>query len=375
MPGRAPSRAGFPLPTIPPHAAAVDEGALEALLEYARAHPSEPLRGGDVAARKSARLREVLGADADVEMIGPFTPAGSLNVLVVRRDAIVAELGDTGHADEIASATKSFLSTLAGIACDSGYISAPSASVFDDTRLPLLDSPRHRTITWEHLLQQTSAWDGELFGKHPSGHDGRSRPGLEPGACFEYNDVRVNLLARCLLEVFRRPLPDVLRERVMAPLGATSSWSWHGYVTSWVDVGGSRVQSVSGGAHWGGGIWMSSRDLARYGLLYLHDGRVDGRRLLSPEWIRHTRRSSTRNYMYGYLWWLQHDASGRQVCFAAQGGGSHNVFVVPEHGLVVVARWIADDAWPGFLDLALRLVADAPPLGPILYDFGRVNAS
>lgn len=73
----------------------------------------------------------------------------------------------------------------------------------------------------------------------------------------------MNLLARCLLELFRRPLPEILREAIMDPIGASPSWEWHGYSTSWVEVDGRRIQSVSGGSHWGGGIWMNSRDLAR----------------------------------------------------------------------------------------------------------------
>jgi len=78
--------------------------------------------------------------------------------------------------------------------------------------------------------------------------------------------------------------------------------------------------------------------------------------------------------MYGLMWWLQHDGAGRQVSFAAQGGGSHQCFVVPDHDLVVVARWIRDDAWPELLDRALRIVDERPALGPIRYRFEDVNA-
>lgn len=226
-------------------------------------------------------------------------------------------------------------------------------------------------------MQQTSEWDGELFGKVPTGHRGEriGEPLHPPGEHWEYNDVRVNLLSRCLLEVFREPLPEVLHRAVMDPLGASASWSWHGYSTSSVTIDGRMIESVSGGAHWGGGIWMSTRDLALVGRLYLHDGLWNGRRIISSDWIARTRTSCDRNPMYGYLWWLQHDRDGRQVSFAAQGGGSHHCFVIPDHDLVVAVRWIADDAWPAFLDVALRLVSDAAPLGPVVYDWDRVNAT
>ena len=309
-------------------------------------------------------------------MVGPFKPAGRLNGMVVRHGYLVREFGETWYADEIASATKSFLSALAGIAFDRGLIRYLHGSVFADTGLALLGGPHNSRITWHHLLQQTSEWDGELFGKVPTGHAGRriGEPLNEPGGYFEYNDVRVNLLARCLLELFRRPLPEILREAIMDPIGASPSWEWHGYSTSWVEIDGRRIQSVSGGSHWGGGIWMNSRDLARFGLLYLWNGSWTGRCVLSPQWIRLSRTPSALNHMYGYMWWLQHDATGRPVSFAAQGGGSHACFVVPDHDLVIVVKWLKDEAWRPFLDQVLRLVQDRPPLGPVHLDWQRVNA-
>ena len=94
----------------------------------------------------------------------------------------------------------------------------------------------------------------------------------EPGTFYEYNDVRVNLLALAALHVWRRPLPQVLRELVMDPIGASNTWRWNGYENSWVTIDGLRMQSVSGGGHWGGGMFISSRDHARFGLLFLRGG-------------------------------------------------------------------------------------------------------
>lgn len=206
-----------------------------------------------------------MGPDADVEIVGPLAPAGRVNGLVIRQGAIVAEFGDTTAVDEIASATKSFLSLLAGVAVDRGLIRDVHGSVFVDTGLALLASPHNRRITWHHLLQQTSEWDGELFGKVPTGHRGeRIGDSLhEPGAYWEYNDVRINLLARCLLDVFGTPLDEVLDQAIMTPMGASSTWAWHGYSTSTVSVGDRALTSVSGGSHWGGGLWMRARPGSR----------------------------------------------------------------------------------------------------------------
>jgi CubicO group peptidase (beta-lactamase class C family) len=353
----------------------MDPAKVRRLLEFASAHKSDPYRGDAPVAAKSRLLRDVLGPDADVHVDGPFTTPGALNGLVIRRGHVVGQIGDTSYVDEIASATKSFLSLLAGVAFDRGIITDVHRSVFDDIGLELLSEEHNRRITWHHLLQQTSEWEGELFGRVPSGHRGEriGEPLHDPGTYWEYNDVRVNVLARCLLEIFGGSLPDVLRDEIMRPIGASNSWSWHGYDSSWTVVKAQRVQSVSGGSHWGGGIWMNAQDLARVGLLYLRGGVWGDQRLLSRRWIDMTRHSCDLNPMYGYMWWLQHNAARKQVSFAAQGGGSHQLFVIPDHDVVVVMRWIADDAWPGLLDRALGLTTNEPDIGPVRYLFDEIN--
>jgi CubicO group peptidase (beta-lactamase class C family) len=369
------SSTGWPVARA--NAVGVRDDRLVDLIQFAIDHESSPDRSEDPAAAKAETLRRVLGPNADTEIVGPFTPPGRVNGIVIRRGHVLAEFGDTDYVDEIASATKSFLSLLCGVAVTDGIIRDIDASVYDDTLLDLLGSAHNRMITWRHLLRQTSEWDGVLFDKRPVGHRGDrvGDPLREPGMFWEYNDVRVNLLARCLLEMFRRPLPDVLHDRIMEPIGASSLWSWHGYENSWITIDGRRMQSVSGGAHWGGGIWMNARDLSLIGVLYLNEGRCGDQQLISEDWIRETRTSCDLNYMYGLMWWLQHDEGGRQISFAVQGGGSHHCFVIPDHELVIVVKWIEDDAWKEFLDHALRLAVDRPALGPVHYDFTCINHS
>src|SRR5690606_41272887 len=98
------------------------------------------------------------------------------------------------------------------------------------------------------------------------------RPRNEPGTVYMYNDVRVNLLALAALNVWRRPLPHVLREFVMDPIGASNTWRWYGYETSWIVLDGQLVQSMSGCAHWCGGMVISARHMARLGPPYLPRG-------------------------------------------------------------------------------------------------------
>ncbi|MDN3060347.1 serine hydrolase [Streptomyces sp. SRF1] len=156
--------------------------------------------------------------------------------------------------------------------------------------LPQFGNAHARKITWRHLLDQSSQWEGELWSK-PTWADAQStREGTEsaggpPGAGWACNDVRVNLTALAVTVLLRWPLPEALRERIMEPIGASSGWSWHGYADSAVEIDGRRIAVVSGGAHWGGGLWINALDLARIGQLCLRNGQWGGRRLLSAAWI------------------------------------------------------------------------------------------
>ena len=172
--------------------------------------------------------------------------------------------------------------------------------------------------------------------------------------------MRVNLLALCLLLRFGRPLPEVLRERVMDPIGASKSWEWHGYRTSWIEVGGQRMQSVSGGAHWGGGLFISARDHARVGLLVAREGRWGERQILPAAWVREMLAPSPTNASYGLLWWLNRGGarypSAPASSVFAMGAGTNLIWIDPEHDLVTVLRWIDKAAVGGFID---RLMAAA----------------
>ena len=158
-----------------------------------------------------------------------------------------------------------------------------------------------------HLLQQTSQWVGELWGK-PTRVDAQSRresteaEGDAPGSGWAYYDLRVNLLCLALIATLRRPLPIVLGERLLDPLGASSSWSWHGCANAVADIDGDHVPVVTGGAHRYGGLWMSANDLTLLGELYLCRGRWDGRPLLSEEWIQRSWEPCQFMADYGYLW-------------------------------------------------------------------------
>lgn len=295
-------------------------------------------------------LADQVADQSSREVTGPLRPGKGASGVIVHAGEVVAGWGDPGESEMCFSATKSVLSSLAGLAYDRGLIADVHAPVVQTVDHPALADDRSKTITWQHLLQQTSGWDGELWGK-PSwadaqSHDGHGPRGA-PGSAFAYNDVRVNLLALALTVLWRRPLPDVLAIELLGPLGASDSWSWHGYRDSMVTVDGRDLPVVSGGAHWGGGLWASARDLARLGELYLHRGRWNGRQLLSAEWIDASWRPGEVNPDYGYLWWLNDrrrifpaaPATGR--C-ARGNGGRHLLWVDPARDLVIASHWGED---------------------------------
>jgi CubicO group peptidase (beta-lactamase class C family) len=167
------------------------------------------------------------GQESHPEIIGLTKERGGQNGLVLRQGYIVAEWGETDRVDMIFSATKSFLSAIAGLAFDRGLIQDIHGPVKMDVNDGAFDSPHNAKITWEQFLQQTSEWEGSLWAKPHTIDEPRSHTLQEPGTFWCYNDVRVNRLSLSLLRVWKKPLPQVLKEELMDPIGASNAWQWH----------------------------------------------------------------------------------------------------------------------------------------------------
>ncbi len=296
------------------------------------------------------------------EILGPVTDRGGPSGIVLRHGFIVAEWGDTRRVDMTFSVSKSYLSTIAGLALDDGLIPSLSDPVRTSVDDGGFDGERNGRITWHMLLNQTSEWEGTLWDK-PDVADrrmGRERALQEPGTFWEYNDVRVNRLALSLLRIWRRPLPEVLKERIMDPIGASDTWRWHGYRNSVVEIDGRPMTSVSGGGHWGGGVWASTRDHARFGLLFLRRGLWGDRRLLSERWVDLATTPTDIRPRYGYMWWLTTEgelfpAADRRGFFAL-GAGGNVIWVDPAHDLVAVTRWLDNRQTNEFIRRVLAAV-------------------
>jgi CubicO group peptidase (beta-lactamase class C family) len=322
--------------------------------------------------QNSKDLRQVIATSFANEpfntIVGPTKTRGAANGMVVRGGYIVAEWGDTQRVDMTFSVTKSYLSTVAGLALDENLIRDVTDPVKNYIRDGKFDSDHNSLITWQHLLHQTSDWSGELWDKpdwcdRPVGNDRQKwvdREKHAPGTHFKYNDVRVNLLGFCLTNVWRKPLPVVLREKIMDPIGASPTWRWHGYENSWITLDGQRMQSVSGGGHWGGGMFICTRDHARFGYLFLRDGNWNAQQLISKNWIDELRKPAHANPQYGNMWWLNTDQKKipdvPTSSYYASGFGGNYIYVDPENDLLIVLRWT-----PNVAGVVKRFVAAVEP--------------
>ncbi|MFM8781457.1 MAG: serine hydrolase domain-containing protein, partial [Gemmatimonadota bacterium] len=364
-----------------PAAMGVDSATLAAAIAFAVANEAKAPRDME------ENHYRTFGREPFGQGIGPFAPRGEPTGVILRGGFISASWGEPDRVDMTHSVTKSFLSTTVGLAVDRGLIGSvrdtvwrsqaptyrlrltapaePGTTMGESMLLDPWSTPHNRTITWDDLLRQTSDWEGTLWGKpdwadRPSANpaEWRTRPRARPGTTYEYNDVRVNVLALAATNVWRRPLPEVLRDEVMDPIGASRSWRWNGYDNAWITLDGRPVQVVSGGGHWGGGMFINAWDLARFGLLTQRRGMWGTRRILSDAWVAQALTPTGPQPTYGYMnWFLNTERkwmpSAPASAFGHVGNGTNLVFVAPEQDLVIVVRWIENAAIDAFLGKVL----------------------
>jgi len=379
----------FPKPgnqweTKTPAEVGMDANKLREAIDFSKEIESKSLRDLEQAHYLS------FGREPFGDAVGPHKTRGDVTGIVIRNGYIVAEWGDPQRVDMTFSVSKSFLSSTVGVAFDQGLIHSLEDSVHDymapvsiigpsagNNKADHLgqskiyepfDTPHNRKINWNHLLRQTSDWEGTLWGKpdwadRPN-NDSKTwltRDRHEPGSHYKYNDVRVNVLALAATNIWRRPLPQVLKQYVMDPIGASQTWRWHGYENSWILLDGVAVQVVSGGGHWGGGMMISARDQARFGYLTLRRGKWKDQQILSEEWVKQALTPTAARSTYGFMnWFLNTDKelipAAPETAFAHLGAGTNMVYVDPEHDLVVVARWIDRRSMNAFVEKVLAAI-------------------
>ena len=145
----------------------------------------------------------------------------------------------------------------------------------------------------------------------------------------------------------------------MDKIGASVTWRWHGYENAWTEIDGLQMKSVTGGGHSGGGLFISTLDMARFGLLFMNKGSWQAQRIISEAWIKKAITPSVPNHNYGYMWWLntqgaEHlDGSPEWLYYAAGFGGNY-IVVDDRNQLVIVTRWLEPSELGPFLAMVYK---------------------
>lgn len=362
----------------------LDVAQLKAAVDFAIAHEVKNPRSME------ENHYRTFGKEPFGDAIGPMKDRGAQTGIIIKNGFVVAEWGEPHRPDMTHSVTKSFLSATVGLAYDRGLIKnisdtvyhyvppiqvyepVPTANKADTYGVPqmldLFSTPHNKKITWNDMLRQTSDWEGTLWGKpdwadRPSANASEwlTRARNTPGTVYEYNDVRVNALALAALNVWRKPLPQVLKENIMDEISASTTWRWYGYENSFVILDGQIIQSVSGGGHWGGGMIISAYDMARFGYLTLRNGKWNNKQLLSEQWLKWSTTPTPAQIGYGFMnYFLNTDGkylpSAPKTAFTHIGNGTNMIYVDRENDIVAVVRWIDNNSLDGFISELLKAI-------------------
>ncbi len=295
-------------------------------------------------------------------------PAG-----LIRVAGRTAHWGDLTRADMVFSVTKSYVGLLAAIAIDEGRIPALDAPVSQSVAHSAFEPPND-AVSWRQLLQQTSEWQGTLWGipdavdrnrqlspTESGARFGTTTPYGEPGSYWDYNDIRVNALCLALTYVFGQSLPNVLQSRFPESF-SDGGWDWVGYPPeTTIDVEGHSIPVVVGGGHWGGGIATSVEQDAALGQLVMKGGLYKDRRIVSQEALAMLLEPCDLMPVYGGLWWLNTDRrlfpAAPATSVFALGVGMNAIWIDAPHNLIAVAHGFDKDAFGGFIETVMRTIA------------------
>lgn len=235
--------------------------------------------------------------------------------------------------EDIKSASKSVISALVGIAIGRGIlpgVDAPIASYFPDLSGPAVDA-RKRQITISDLLTMRSGLASTSRQNYGSWVQSPnwvryvlSRPLLSPpGEQMDYSTGNTHLLSAILTKASGQDTWSFAEEALPKPLGFTLA----------------RWTRDPQGVYFGGNeMLMTSREMLKFGELYLHRGQIDGRQIVPGSWVADSFTARTQSpisgHQYGYGWWMD-EMEGHRVYFAWGFGGQY-IFVVPDLELVVV---------------------------------------
>jgi CubicO group peptidase (beta-lactamase class C family) len=278
------------------------------------------------------------------------------SVLVDRGGQRECELyvdGDAATLRNTRSATKTVTGLLVGIAIEQGLIEGAGTRV--STILLMGDSvqnpdPAKDAMTVEDLLTMSSMLECDDSNSFSAGNEERmyltpswsrfaldlpvkgfppwaEKPEESPyGRSFSYCTAGVVLLGAVLERACGEPVEDFARRELLDPVGIGE--------VAW-------ARTAEGTAMTGGGLLLTTRDLARLGQLCLDGGRAGGRQVVPEAWMTTASRPHVNvddERTYGYLWWIKDlvaEGTTYPSVFMA-GAGGNRVAVFPHHGLTVV---------------------------------------
>ncbi|MFX1253282.1 MAG: serine hydrolase [Promethearchaeota archaeon] len=316
--------------------------------------------------------------------VSEMRSTGLHSLLVVRHGKLVFEkyYGDDNHyytrdsKHVLYSATKSFTSALIGIAIEKGFIESTDQRVLDffpEYTFSNVDS-RKEAMTIEHLLTMTSGI--EWFEGAATDDLGQSafslnsvqyildRPMVtEPGTYYRYNSGASHLLSAIIQQTTGSTTLEFALEYLFEPLGIEES-----------DV--VWMADSQGNAFGGIGLFLTPRNMAKFGQLYLNNGSWEGEQIIPAEWVT----VSTSDHIaglpiigdarprypiatgYGYQWWISFNTS-----YSAQGHNGKMIYVHPMEDLIIVFT-----SESSFLNLYLTITEI---LNAILPDFTSTSSS
>ena len=272
------------------------------------------------------------------------------------------------------SSSKSIASILIGIAIDLGDIAGtdvPYLSLFDYPSYANWDE-RKNQITLHHVLAmrlglQWDEWsvpygdpDNAVVRFFNTNHD--YSKGLldlpmeaDPGTEFAYNTIASISLGQAIQNQGPLTCVDFLNTYLLGPLSITRV-AWTETPTALPDLGG--------------GLYLSGRDMLKFGQMYMDDGRWNGQQIVSSEWVAASIQTytelawtepDTRDWKidgYGYQWWVGHFEHNGQILssFAARGWGQQTLMVIPELELVIAINSNDYDGQPDAVNQVFSLI-------------------
>lgn len=257
---------------------------------------------------------------------------GSKAVMLIYKGAVVAKWGYTNDVAPIASIRKSLFSALTGIAAEAGSIdtSATLAELGIDDTPPLTDKEKQARVI--HLLTTSSGVYHKATGE-PPGIQKPERGSTAPGEQWYYNNWDFNALATIYEQETGNRIYEAFEKQIAKPIGMED-----------FDTGYCRyVLQADRSEHPSYDMWMSARDLARFGLLYLREGQWNGRQVVPAEWVKDSRRIHIDVPFdaaagYGLSWWIPGGPLQEYDTYHASGSGNQSVMILPKLDIVFVHR-------------------------------------